>query len=82
MSTINYFLHNQYSIPKSDLTSHTLSVSVWDWDRLGSNDFLGEVQLHLSSLDLTDTIDHWYKLQDKVYNYSNFPYSNNNITPV
>ena len=69
MSTIKYFLYNQYDIPKSDLMSRTLCVSVWDWDRFGSNDFLGEVQLHLSSLDLTDTVDHWYRLQDKVNQY-------------
>ena len=50
-----------------DLDSRTLYVSVWDWDRFGRNQFLGEVRLPLSSLDLTDSTDKWYTLQDKVY---------------
>ena len=40
---------------------------MWDWDRFGRNQFLGEVRLPLSSLDLTDTADHWYSLLDKVW---------------
>ena len=39
---------------------------MWDWDRFGRNQFLGEVRLSLSSLDLTDSTAQWYTLQDKV----------------
>ena len=56
----------QYKYSKSELSSRTLWLSVWDWDRFGRNQFLGEVRLPLSSLDLTDTTDQWYSLQDKV----------------
>ena len=56
----------QYDISEAELESRTLWVSVWDWDRFGRNQFLGEVRLPLSSLDLSDTNDHWHALQDKV----------------
>ena len=59
----------QYKYSEADLSSRTLWLSVWDWDRFGRNQFLGEVRLPLSSLDLTDTTNHWYSLQDKVYMY-------------
>lgn len=39
---------------------------MWDWDRLGRNQFLGEVQIPLSSIDLDDSTMHWHALQDKV----------------
>ena len=51
---------------ESELDSRTLWLSVWDWDRFGRNQFLGDVRLPLSSLNLTDTADQWYLLQDKV----------------
>ena len=57
---------NQYKVSESELASRTLWLSVWDWDRFGRNQFLGEVRLPLSSLNLTDTVDYWYSLQDKV----------------
>ena len=44
----------------------TLLLSVWDWDRFGGNQFLGEVRLPLNSLNLIDTSNHWHTLQDKV----------------
>ncbi len=50
----------------SEIDSRTLWLSVWDWDRFGRNQFLGEVRLTLSSLDLSDTSEHWHSLQDKV----------------
>ena len=39
---------------------------MWDWDRFGRNQFLGEVRLPLSSHDPTNSRDQWYPLQDKV----------------
>ncbi len=41
-------------------------MSVWDFDRFGRNQFLGEVRLSLSTLNLTDPTEHWYTLLDKV----------------
>ena len=39
---------------------------MWDWDIFGRNHFLGEVHLPLSSLDLTQSKNYWYTLQDEV----------------
>ena len=39
---------------------------MWDFDRFGKNQFLGEVQLPLSSADLNDHTPHWHTLQEKV----------------
>ncbi len=65
MMTLNISIV-QYKYSKTELSSRTLWLSVWDWDRFGRNQFLGEIRLPLSSLDLTDTADQWYSLQDKV----------------
>ncbi len=35
-----------------DLRSHMLEVTVWDYDRLGANEFLGEVTIDLASAHL------------------------------
>ena len=59
----------QYDISKSGLSSRSLLLTVWDWSRFGRSQFLGEVCLPLSSLELTDSCsqpDQWYLLQDKV----------------
>jgi hypothetical protein len=42
---------------------------VWDSDRFGRNQFLGEVRIPLASLDLTMSSSEWYNLQDKVHVY-------------
>ena len=52
-------------------------MSVWDWDRFGHNQFLGEVRLPLSTLNLTDPTEHWYALQDKVRAQMLFTISHN-----
>jgi len=49
-----------------DLTSRTLWLSVWDWDGIGRNQFLGEVHLPISSMDLNDPSPSWYTLLEKV----------------
>ncbi len=56
----------QYRVSHHDLSSHTLWLSVWDWDRFGRNQFLGEIRLPLSTLDLSDSTDQWYTLHDQV----------------
>ncbi len=54
-------------MPQTELQSRTLWLSVWDADKFGRNQFLGEVRLPLSSLDLTTARDwKWYDLQDEV----------------
>ena len=63
---IPYFFNIQYKVPWGEVTSHTLWLSVWDWDRFGRNQFLGEVRLPLSSVDLSDKGDRWFTLQDRV----------------
>ena len=60
------FLSKQYKISELELSARTLWLRVWDWDRFGRNQFLGEIRLPLSSLDLYDTTDKWYYLEDKV----------------
>ena len=59
-------LHMQYKLSQSEVPHRTLWLSVWDFDRFGKNQFLGEVQLPLSSVDLNDPTPHWHTLQDKV----------------
>ena len=55
--------HFQYSVKKKELLNTcTLWLSVWDWDRFGRNQFLGEVRIPLSTIDLKDTTDHWHSL--------------------
>lgn len=46
------------------MSTKTLWVTVWSWDRHGRNKFLGEVRLSLSTLDLTNTSDVWYDLHE------------------
>ena len=63
------YLHSllqQYKLPHADIDKRTLWLSVWDWDRFGRNQFLGEVRLALSSVDLTDGTNRWHSLRDKV----------------
>ena len=56
----------QYSVSESELSSRTLWLSVWDWDRFGRNQFLGEIKVPLKSLDLRNETELWYTLVDKV----------------
>ena len=56
----------QYKVAQSDLSMHTLWLSVWDWDKFGRNHFLGEVRLPLGPMDLTDSTDRLYDLREMV----------------
>ena len=52
---------------ESEFPSHTLWLSVWDWDRFGRNKFLGEVRFPLSEVDFAvSSSEQWYPLKDKV----------------
>ena len=56
----------QIKVEQSHVSSCTLWLSVWDWDTFGRNQFLGEIRLLVSSLDLTRKQSQWYTLQDEV----------------
>ena len=51
---------------ESELKEKTLWLSVWDWDRFGKNQFLGEVRVPLSEFDLSTKTEKWWPLTDKV----------------
>ncbi|CAN8026953.1 unnamed protein product [Ixodes persulcatus] len=46
---------------KSDLINRALEVTVWDYDRYGANDFLGEIVLELATSNLHGEAE-WYPL--------------------
>ena len=56
----------QYEVSESSLLGRTLWLSVWDWDRFGRNQFLGEVRVPLKEFDLSTNTERWYPLKDKV----------------
>lgn len=54
----------QYKVKKRDLIQRTLWVTVWNWDRLGANSFLGEICISLGGANLRRTSERWYELHD------------------
>ncbi|XP_071989064.1 synaptotagmin-like protein 2 [Engystomops pustulosus] len=55
----------RYKIPQESLRSQTLNVSVWHYDALGQNSFLGEVNLNLGMWDWKFSKRHWYRLEPR-----------------
>ncbi|KAH0518333.1 Protein piccolo [Microtus ochrogaster] len=53
------------SISMEQLMKKTLEVTVWDYDRFSSNDFLGEVLIDLSSTSHLDNTPRWYPLKEQ-----------------
>ncbi|XP_030072538.1 protein piccolo [Microcaecilia unicolor] len=53
------------SISMEQLKKKTLEVTVWDYDRFSSNDFLGEVLLDLSNTSQLDNAPRWYPLKEQ-----------------
>jgi len=51
---------------KSELETRTLNVMVWNNDRFGRNDFLGEVNIPLDYYPFDNPTPIWHKLQDRV----------------
>ncbi|XP_066445412.1 protein piccolo [Eleutherodactylus coqui] len=53
------------SISMEQLKKKTLEVTVWDYDRFSSNDFLGEVLIDLSNASYLDNMPRWYPLKEQ-----------------
>ncbi|NXA16983.1 PCLO protein, partial [Ibidorhyncha struthersii] len=56
------------NISTEQLKKKTLEVTVWDYDRFSSNDFLGEVLIELSSISQLDNTPRWYPLKEQSEN--------------
>ncbi|XP_033635233.1 synaptotagmin-like protein 4 isoform X6 [Asterias rubens] len=55
----------RYHISQSELETRTLSVTVWNNDAFGRNDFLGEVLVSMDSVKLDDYKLKWHQLCNK-----------------
>ncbi|KAK3088809.1 hypothetical protein FSP39_024004 [Pinctada imbricata] len=52
-----------YPIKESEFTSRLMEITLWDYDRRTTSEFLGEVLIDLSKANLTDEA-FWYQLQN------------------
>uniref|UniRef100_A0AAY4BV53 Uncharacterized protein n=1 Tax=Denticeps clupeoides TaxID=299321 RepID=A0AAY4BV53_9TELE len=53
------------NIHLEQLKRKTLEVTVWDYDRYSSNDFLGEVLIDLSNTTQLDNVPRWHPLKEQ-----------------
>ncbi|XP_063438863.1 uncharacterized protein LOC134719876 isoform X1 [Mytilus trossulus] len=49
---------------REELQNKMLEITVWDYDRFKTNDFLGEVIIDLSVNGVMDNMPHWYLLRE------------------
>ena len=56
----------QFDLPQEQVAAASLHVSVWDKDMISLDDFMGECNLQLCSLDLNDGGMVWNKLLPQV----------------
>lgn len=63
-----------YGVTPEDLPNLLLEITVWDYDRMGPNEFMGEVLLDLNSANLEDD-PFWYPLSQHDENSIPLPQS-------
>ncbi|XP_077995563.1 rasGAP-activating-like protein 1 isoform X2 [Glandiceps talaboti] len=54
----------EFEITES-LKDAVIYVTVWDWDRLGNNDYMGRIELRPSDLEPNKTYDKWIRLKPR-----------------
>ncbi|XP_025090828.1 regulating synaptic membrane exocytosis protein 2-like isoform X2 [Pomacea canaliculata] len=60
-------------VKETDLRERLLEITVWDYDRIGASEFLGEVLIDLTSANLNDE-PYWYQLGHHDDKISQDPY--------
>lgn len=53
----------QFHVPFTELTSKTLVLAVYDFDRFSKHDEIGQVSIPMGSVDLTQTKEEWSDLK-------------------
>ncbi|XP_023217148.1 phosphatidylinositol 4-phosphate 3-kinase C2 domain-containing subunit alpha-like [Centruroides sculpturatus] len=53
-----------YSLPLDIVTRRTLHVSIWNYDRMQENEFLGAVNISLDEINIQKETVKWYQLGD------------------
>ena len=56
-------------MPLESVRNKTLQVSVWNFDRMQENEFLGAVTLKLEDMDLSKENIEWHKLSNYYTNW-------------
>jgi len=51
-----------FQIPFNDLAGQTLVLQVFDFDRFGKHDVIGEIKIAMNSIDLGQPIHEWKDL--------------------
>ena len=64
MTTVKYFSFLQYKVPFEQLGTRAIWLTVWNVSKFGHRLFLGEVCIPLTSLNLKQPTEKWYKLND------------------